>query len=70
METICAVLAMDYPMDCFHILVLDDGGQDDLKASVEALQSESYRKQLRYVHWTKLPGIPHHFKCGNLNYGL
>ncbi|CAK9260962.1 unnamed protein product [Sphagnum jensenii] len=50
METIRAVLAMDYPMDCFRILVLDDGGQDDLKASVEALQSESYRKQFRYVH--------------------
>jgi cellulose synthase/poly-beta-1,6-N-acetylglucosamine synthase-like glycosyltransferase len=50
METIRAVLAMDYPMDCFRILLLDDGGQEDLKASVEALQSESYRKQLHYVH--------------------
>ncbi|CAK9202270.1 unnamed protein product [Sphagnum troendelagicum] len=50
METIRAVLAMEYPMDCFRILVLDDGGHDDLKASVEALRSESYGKQLRYVH--------------------
>lgn len=50
METICDVLAMDYPMDCFRFLVLDDGGQDNLKASIEALQSKSYRKQLRYVH--------------------
>ncbi len=50
METIRAVLAMDYSMDRFRILVLDDGSQDDLKASIEALQSKSYGKQLRYVH--------------------
>ncbi|CAM6036852.1 unnamed protein product [Sphagnum compactum] len=71
LEAVRAGLAMDYPADRFRILVLDDGGQDELKAAVEALQSESgYGKQLRYLRRTKLPGVPHHFKCGNLNYGL
>jgi cellulose synthase/poly-beta-1,6-N-acetylglucosamine synthase-like glycosyltransferase len=68
LEAVRAGLAMDYPADRFRILVLDDGGQDELKkVAVEALQSESgYGKQLRYLRRTKLPGVPSQFQMRQL----
>ncbi len=69
-ETIRAALSLDYAQDSFKVLVLDDGGEDELKAFCETLQAEDGGQTLQYLRRTKLPGVPHHFKCGNLNYGL
>ncbi|KAI5082816.1 hypothetical protein GOP47_0002559 [Adiantum capillus-veneris] len=69
-DTIKAALALDYPQDRMKVLVLDDGGDDDLKAFCQALQVEMGSKRLLYLRREKIPGVPHHFKCGNLNYGL
>lgn len=69
-ETIRAALGLDYAQDRFKVLVLDDGGQDELKSICDSLQAEDGGQTLQYLRRTKLPGLPHHFKCGNLNYGL
>ncbi|MCO5551830.1 hypothetical protein L7F22_005333 [Adiantum nelumboides] len=69
-DTIKAALALDYPQDRMKVLVLDDGGDDDLKAFCQVLQTEMGSKRLQYLRREKIPGVPHHFKCGNLNYGL
>ncbi|KAJ7561568.1 hypothetical protein O6H91_03G033600 [Diphasiastrum complanatum] len=69
LDSICAALAMDYPKDSFKVLVLDDGGDDALLAECAALKAD-YPEQLMYLRRKKTKGVPHNFKCGNLNYGL
>ncbi|KAH7421944.1 hypothetical protein KP509_13G082800 [Ceratopteris richardii] len=69
-DTIKAALALDYPFGRMRVLVLDDGGDDDLKVYCQALQTEAASNGLVYLRREKIPGTPHHFKCGNLNYGL
>ncbi|KAI5081608.1 hypothetical protein GOP47_0001351 [Adiantum capillus-veneris] len=69
-ETILAALAVDYPKDRFRVLVLDDGGDDELKAFCNTIRVESGSDQLVYLRRLKVPGVPHNFKCGNMNYGL
>ncbi|CAM6091694.1 unnamed protein product [Calypogeia fissa] len=68
-ESIRAALKIHYPPDRFKVLVLDDGGDDDLKAICETMQVET-GGQVVYLRRKKIPGVPHHFKCGNMNYGL
>ncbi|CAM6085793.1 unnamed protein product [Calypogeia fissa] len=68
-ESIRAALKMHYPPDRFKVLVLDDGGDDDLKAICETMQVET-GGQVVYLRRKKIPGVSHHFKCGNMNYGL
>ncbi|EFJ07118.1 glycosyltransferase, CAZy family GT2 [Selaginella moellendorffii] len=65
-DSIQAALAMDYPKHQFRVLVLDDGGDDELKRYCEELESAC----VKYLRRKKIPGVPHNFKCGNLNYGL
>ncbi|KAH7431466.1 hypothetical protein KP509_08G049600 [Ceratopteris richardii] len=69
-DSILAALALNYPKDRFRVFVLDDGGDDDLKAFCDAYRVESGNDQLVYLRRKKIPGVPHNFKCGNLNYGL
>lgn len=69
-ESILAALALSYPADRFKVMVLDDGGDDDLKAFCDTIRVESGTDQLVYLRRKKIPGVPHNFKCGNMNYGL
>ncbi|KAL1878455.1 hypothetical protein Plec18167_004527 [Paecilomyces lecythidis] len=69
LDTICGACDVDYPRDRFRVIVLDDGGSETLKASVHHLTSTTY-PNLYYMARQKIPGVPHHFKAGNLNYGL
>ncbi|KAL2608035.1 hypothetical protein R1flu_026608 [Riccia fluitans] len=68
-DSIVAALALDYSKDRFKIFVLDDGGDDDLRAFCGAKVEES-EGRLVYLRREKNPGKPHNFKCGNLNFGL
>jgi len=68
LDTARAACDLDYPQDSFRVLVLDDGKSDALKKAVEDL-SEIWPNVL-YVRRPKYPGVPHHFKAGNLNYAL
>ncbi|KAI9011575.1 nucleotide-diphospho-sugar transferase [Hyaloraphidium curvatum] len=56
-ETVQAALDLAYPVDRLRVLVLDDG--NNLK-----------RPDLAYIARTKMPGVPHHAKAGNLNHAI
>lgn len=68
MDTVRAACDIDYPYDRFRVVVLDDGNSASLKASLARL-AMSY-PNFYYMAREKIPGKPHHFKAGNLNYGL
>lgn len=68
LDTTRAACDLDYPQDKFRVLVLDDGKSDSLKQAVRDL-SDTY-PNVYYKRRPKFPGVPHHFKAGNLNYGL
>lgn len=59
---------MDWPRERFRIVVCDDGKSDELRERIEAL-SELY-PNVHYTARTKIKGVPHHFKAGNLNHAL
>lgn len=52
------------------------GGGGDIDAGSGAHDADNIDqtitppRRLQYLRRTKLPGVRHHFKCGNLNYGL
>ncbi|KAL6876252.1 glycosyltransferase family 2 protein [Trichoderma longibrachiatum] len=68
MDTVRGALDQDYPGDKFRVIVLDDAKSAGLQREC-ALLSHTY-PNLYYMARTKIPGQPHHFKAGNLNYGL
>jgi cellulose synthase/poly-beta-1,6-N-acetylglucosamine synthase-like glycosyltransferase len=68
LDTVLGACEQDYPTSKFRVIVLDD-------AKSKTLQREVAKVRLKYgnVYYmarTKYPGVPHHFKSGNLNYGL
>ena len=69
LNTARAACAQDYPPDRFRVIVLDDGQSTWLSRTVAELHEERY-PNLYYRSREKIPGKPHHFKAGNLNYGL
>ncbi len=68
LNTTRAACSLDYPLDSFRVIVLDDGRSPALYRAVQALSAQY--ANLHYRSRPKLPGVPHHFKAGNLNYGL
>lgn len=68
MDTVRASCDLDYPHDRFRVILLDDGKANNLAASVEDLMD--IYPNVFYMRRQKIPGVPHHFKAGNLNYGL
>ncbi|KAF1848129.1 glycosyltransferase family 2 protein [Cucurbitaria berberidis CBS 394.84] len=67
-DTVRAAAAIDWPSNCFRVIVLDDGADPDLKAATDDL-SLLY-PNVYYTARHKVKGVPHHFKAGNLNHGL
>ncbi len=68
LNTTRAACSIDYPVGAFRVVVLDDSKSPSLSRAVHAL-SEQY-PSLHYRSRPKFPGVPHHFKAGNFNYGL
>ncbi|KEY71812.1 hypothetical protein S7711_09021 [Stachybotrys chartarum IBT 7711] len=68
MDTVRAACYLDYPLDRFRVLLLDDGKDPELEEAMAKL-SVMFPNAI-YVARPKFPGVPHHFKAGNLNYGL
>jgi hypothetical protein len=68
MDTALAACDQDYPIDRFRVIILDDGKS----AMLEDMVNEARKNwpNLKYMSREKIPGTPHHFKAGNLNYGL
>lgn len=69
LDTVRAACDQDYPQDKFRVIVLDDGKSASLDRMVRDLADSTY-PNLYYKSRPKFPGVPHHFKAGNLNYGL
>lgn len=69
LDTVRASCDVDYPPDKFRVVVLDDAKDAELQKACYAIANERY-PNLHYRARTKIPGQPHHFKAGNLNYGL
>ncbi|KAG6291928.1 hypothetical protein E4U09_003649 [Claviceps aff. purpurea] len=68
MDTVRGACDVDYPLERFRVIILDDGKSETLEAAVQHL-ALTY-PNLYYMSREKIPGKPHHFKAGNLNYGL
>ncbi|KAG9246755.1 putative glycosyl transferase [Calycina marina] len=68
LDTVRAACDLDYPYDRYRVIVLDDGQSANLKSAVNELAT--MQPNLLYMAREKFPGVPHHFKAGNLNYGL
>jgi hypothetical protein len=68
LNTVRAACEQDYPRDRFRVVLLDDGRSTSLEASVNHL-ARIY-PNVFYMAREKISGEPHHFKAGNLNYGL
>lgn len=68
MDTIRAACDLDYPQERYRVVVLDDGQSAGLESSVSGLSA--IHPNVYYMAREKIPGKPHHFKAGNLNYGL
>ncbi|KAH6886329.1 nucleotide-diphospho-sugar transferase [Thelonectria olida] len=68
LDTVRAACDQDYPRDRFRVVVLDDGKSASLEAAC-AQMALTY-PNLHYIARLKIPGVPHHFKSGNLNNGL
>lgn len=68
MDTFRGALDQDYPRDRFRVILLDDGASASLEEAVNQLGQT--HPNVFYMARKKIPGVPHHFKAGNLNYGL
>jgi cellulose synthase/poly-beta-1,6-N-acetylglucosamine synthase-like glycosyltransferase len=68
MDTVRAACDLDYPSDRFRVIILDDGRSVNLEAGISRL-AMTYGN-VYYMAREKIPGKPHHFKAGNLNFGL
>lgn len=68
MDTVRAACDLDYPSDRFRVIVLDDGKSAILEDAM--LHLDTMHPNVYYMARQKIPGVPHHFKAGNLNYGL
>lgn len=68
LDTVRAACDIDYPRDRFRVIVCDDGKSAGLEAGIAAL-AMTY-PNVFYLARPKYPGVPHHFKAGNLNHAL
>lgn len=68
MDTVRAACDLDYPRDRCRVVLLDDGKSEGLEKACGQLAA--VYGNVFYVSRPKFPGVPHHFKSGNLNYGL
>lgn len=68
LDTARAACDVDYPRDRFRVIICDDGKSEGLENGIAAL-AMTY-PNVHYLCRPKYPGVPHHFKAGNLNYAL
>ncbi|KAG8415795.1 hypothetical protein J3459_014050 [Metarhizium acridum] len=68
MDTVRGACDVDYPYDKFRVIVLDDGKSETLEAAVSPA---GHVLPQRLLHGScENSRTAHHFKAGNLNYGL
>ncbi|KAJ5210410.1 hypothetical protein N7491_010217 [Penicillium cf. griseofulvum] len=67
-DTVRGACDQDYPRDMMRVIILDDAKSPTLEAACNQLAMN--HPNVIYMAREKIPGKPHHFKAGNLNYGL
>ncbi len=73
MYTIAAAAAQDYPSDRFEIFLLDDAKSVELRNAVNLFNTNQTMrggKLVTYLSRDKIPGVPTHYKAGNLKFAL
>lgn len=68
LDTVRAAADVDWPRDRLRIVVLDDKKSEEVRREVQLLGLKN--PSIHYAARTKIKGVPHHFKAGNLNHGL
>ena len=68
LDTLKAAAGIDWPLDRLRVVVLDDKSSEEVRREVELLGLKN--PSIHYTARTKIKGVPHHFKAGNLNHGL
>lgn len=68
LDTVLAAAAQDWPVTRFRVVVLDDKHDVELERQVGEIHARA--PHVFYAARTKIAGVPHHFKAGNLNHGL
>lgn len=68
LDTVRGACDQDYPRDAMRVIVLDDAKSKTLEDACKQLAQ--VHPNVIYMAREKIPGKPHHFKAGNLNYGL
>lgn len=67
-DTVRAAASQNYPEDRYRVVVLDDAGDKELEQKLKDVTL--HFPHVHYHSRTKIPGVPHHYKAGNLNGGL
>jgi cellulose synthase/poly-beta-1,6-N-acetylglucosamine synthase-like glycosyltransferase len=68
LNTVRAACHIDYPRDRYRIIICDDAADPRLEEAVRPLILD--HPHLFYQARTKTPGVPHHYKAGNLQSGM
>lgn len=69
LDTAKAACNIDYPRERFRVIICDDGKSKKLQEMTEHTARTQF-DNLYYRSRPKYPGVPHHFKAGNLNDAL
>lgn len=67
-DTVRAAAVVDWPTECFRVIVLEDGAYPQLKSAISELSA--LHPNIHYNARQKTKSVPHHLKAGNLNHGL
>ncbi len=73
-DTLLAALNQNYPKDKFTVYILDDGKDEHLQNFCDNITFSNNENgtpiNMKYLCREKKKGVPHHFKAGNINFGL
>ncbi|KAF2757481.1 nucleotide-diphospho-sugar transferase [Pseudovirgaria hyperparasitica] len=67
-NSVRAACNIDYPQYRYRVVVCDDSADPELQEALQPLLVEY--PQLYYQARRKYPGVPHHYKAGNLQSGI
>lgn len=73
LDTLAAASSQEYPAECLHVFLLDDGRDEELRHAVAALNNrhgDTSRAPITYLSREKVPGVRSYFKSGNLRFGI
>lgn len=74
MDTVAGAALQDYPKHCYRVFVLDDANDSNLKREVHGFNTKECKRldiqPVIYLTRWKPPGTLHHYKAGNLNFGI